>query len=193
MKQQQDTDLSRKILGSAAGRRILERVSPIYGNARIGLWLFQVIGKELDELKEWVTQIGSQAYPQSVTWSMDIWEQQYGITPDLEKSLNERRGVLIAAVRERAPMTPYKLQQTVSALTGGVDVRIWENIAPNTFGIYLNTIPSHVNENAIRNVVNRCKPAHLIYEIGYEQSIVSGNFWGAMVRTAKKLEIRQVN
>lgn len=190
---QRNTELAQTIVQSAAGQRILGYVSPIYDNGRIGLWLFQVIGAELDELKEWINQIACQAYPQTVTWAIDIWEQQYGIPTDAAKSLKERQALLIAQVRERAPMTPYKIAQMVSTLCGGVDVRIQENIAANTFGIYLNTIPSHVDEAAIDTAVNRCKPAHLIYEIKYEQGCSSMNYYGVLLRTLKKFEIRQVN
>ncbi|MCI8336640.1 MAG: DUF2313 domain-containing protein [Peptococcaceae bacterium] len=187
------TELAKKIVQSDTGRKILGYVSPIYENGPIGLWLFQVIGSELDELKGWITEIAVQAYPQTVTWSIDIWEQQYGIKTNVEKSLKERRDLLVATVRERAPITPYKMAQMVAALCGGVQTRIQENIAANTFGIYLNTLPSNVDETEVRAAIDRCKPAHLIYEINYEQASLSKNYWGAMLRMMKKFEIRQVN
>lgn len=190
---QRNTELAGKIVQSAAGQQILDRISPIYSNGRIGLWLFQVIGAELDELSQWIKEIAAQAYPQTVTWSIDTWERQYGIAVDKQKTLKERREFLIATVRERAPITPYKMAQMVSALCGGVRTRVQENIAANTFAIYLNTIPANVDEAAIRRAIDRCKPAHLIYEINYEQTSLSVNYWGAMLRTAKKFEIRQVN
>ena len=190
---QQNTALTQKIVQSEAGQRILGYVSPIYGNGRIGLWLFQVIGAELDELKGWIHEIACQAYPQTVTWAMDTWERQYGIGVDIEKPLAERRDLLVATVRERAPMTPYKMEQMVGALCGGIGTRIQENVAANTFYIYLNTIPSAVNEANVKAAVDRCKPAHLIYEIKYEQSSLSTNYWGALLQRVKKFEIRQVN
>lgn len=190
---QRNTELAQKIVQSEAGQRILGYVSPIYDNGRIGLWLFQVIGAELDELKQWINEIACQAYPQTVTWSIDTWERQYGIGINVEKSLAERRDLLVATVRERAPMTPYKIAQMVAALCGGADTRIQENVAANTFYIYLNTIPSAVDEASVKRAVDRCKPAHLVYEIKYEQSCLATNYWGALLQTAKKFEIRQVN
>ena len=138
---QRSTELVEKIVCSPEGQKILKQVSPIYGKGRICLWLFQVIGAELDELKAWIKEIALQAYPQSVTWSIDTWERQYGIPVNNGKSLEERRNLLVATVRERAPITPYKLGQMISVLCGGVTVRIDENIAANTFGIYLNVFP----------------------------------------------------
>ena len=190
---ERNTELVKKILQSETGQKLLGYVSPIYQQGRIGLWLFQVIGAELDEIKAWIAEIAQQAYPQTVTWSIDIWERQYGMETNIEKNLKERRALLLAQVRERAPMTPHKMAQMVSAVGGGVDVRIQENIAANTFGIYLNTIPSDINEAAIRKAVDRCKPAHLIYEIAYEQSCRAENYYGLLFRKAKKFEIRQVN
>ena len=190
---QPKTALTEAILTSEAAKRMADTVSPIYGNARIGLWLFQVMGEQWDEVIQWIQSIQAQAFPQLVSWSMDLWEKQYGIIPDNQSTLSERRAILIAKVRERAPMTPYKIAQSVTAITGGVATRIVENIATNTFGIYLNTIPEHVDEVAIRQVIDRAKPAHLIYEIGYEQSTSSVNYWGAVMMSAKKLQIRQVN
>lgn len=190
---QRTTELAEKIVRSPEGKKILNQVSPIYGNGRIGLWLFQIIGTELDELTEWIKEIALQAYPQTVTWSIDTWERQYGIPVNNTKSLEDRRNLLVATVRERAPITPYKLGQMISAICGGIAVRIEENIAVNTFGIYLNAFPSHVNESVVRKTVDLCKPAHLIYEIGYEQISISENYWGGMSRIAKKFQIRQVN
>lgn len=190
---QENSALMQEIVQSAVGQKMLEWVSPVYGNARIALWLFQVIGAQMDDLEQWITSIGEQAYPQLVSWSMDIWEKQYGIMTDRQKSLAERRNILIAKVRERAPMTPYKLAQIVGAASNGIGVRVQENLSANKFGIYLNTIPSDIEESAVRKIVDRCKPAHLIYEIGYEQSTVSQNYLGIVMMAAKKLQIRQVN
>lgn len=190
---QRTTELAEKIVRSPEGKKILNQVSPIYGNGRIGLWLFQIIGTELDELTEWIKEIALQAYPQTTTWAIDTWERQYGIPVNNTKSLKERRDLLMVTVRDRAPITPYKLGQMISALCGGINVQVVENIAANTFGIYLNTIPSHTNETVIRKTVDFCKPAHLIYEIGYKQTSVSINYWGAMLQISKKFQIRQVN
>ena len=43
------TDLMEQILTSESAKQMIDYVSPIYGKSRIGLWLFQVIGLEIDE------------------------------------------------------------------------------------------------------------------------------------------------
>ena len=45
------TDLMEKILTSENAKQMIDYVSPIYGKSRIGLWLFQVIGLEIDDVK----------------------------------------------------------------------------------------------------------------------------------------------
>ena len=45
------TDLMEQILTSESAKQMIDYVSPIYGKSRIGLWLFQVIGLEIDDVK----------------------------------------------------------------------------------------------------------------------------------------------
>ena len=40
-----------QILTSESAKQMIDYVSPIYGKSRIGLWLFQVIGLEIDDVK----------------------------------------------------------------------------------------------------------------------------------------------
>ena len=59
-----------------------EPALPIYGEGRVALWLFQVIGAELDlrpgsgRRRSW-----SRWYP-TATWTLDLWEDEFAIPRD---------------------------------------------------------------------------------------------------------------
>ena len=44
------TELMEQILTSPAAQDIVSQLAPIYGEGRVALWLFQVIGAELDTM-----------------------------------------------------------------------------------------------------------------------------------------------
>ena len=64
------TELMQEILQSQAARDILDELSPIYGEGRVALWLFQVIGAELDDTREWTAEVMDQVVPHTATWSL---------------------------------------------------------------------------------------------------------------------------
>jgi len=39
------------ILQSESAKKMIEMVTPIYDESYIGLWMFEIIGRKLDELK----------------------------------------------------------------------------------------------------------------------------------------------
>lgn len=62
------TDLMEQILTSESAKQMIDYVSPIYGKSRIGLWLFQVIGLEIDDVKTICEDIFDQIFVDRATW-----------------------------------------------------------------------------------------------------------------------------
>ena len=85
------TELMEQILTSESAKRMIDYVSPIYGESRIGLWLFQVIGLELDDVQEICEDIYDQMFISRATWSLLYWEKAYGITPLSDQTIEQRR------------------------------------------------------------------------------------------------------
>ncbi len=185
--------LMQEILRSPEARKIVDFISPIYSESYVGLWLLQVIGAELDDLQKWSAETAWQIVPQTCTWTLGEWEKEYGLLTNTSMPLENRRKNLLAQIRTRAPINPYKLQQIPEAITG-VDARIQENVAANTFAIYLAAVPSaQIDVNTLRQAVDRAKPSHLIYEVQFEQGIQSDLYWGGFRQYAKKFSLKQIN
>lgn len=158
------TELMEQILTSREAQIIIDYVSPIYGESYIGLWLFQVIGAELDDMHDWSEDFYNQVTPQTATWALDYWEKEYDIVPEADWDLEQRRQNIISKMKYRAPMNPNKIEDLASAILG-VPVDIVENTGKNTFSVY---VRKNVNEEKIaraKQEIDKVKPAHLIYNI----------------------------
>ena len=62
-----------------------------YSNSYTGLWMYEVIGREWDEMRGWAEELQNEIHPQTCTWSVAIWEWVYGIEPDETLPLEYRR------------------------------------------------------------------------------------------------------
>ena len=157
------TELMRSILTNETAQRIIDYVSPIYGNSYVGLWIFQAIGTVLGEVCEIAEQLRYETTPATADLLLDYWEREYGIPADSSLTKDQRRAKIIAKTQSRGPCTPAKLSVAVSAALGGVEVDITENVAQNTFLVNIREyVESFVPAVA---VLERMKPAHLVYQI----------------------------
>lgn len=74
----------------------MDFVSPVYGEAYSALHLFNCIGCVLDELDEFPDTFRDQLSVKTADlWSLDYWEKQYGIVPDLDATEEDRRRNLL--------------------------------------------------------------------------------------------------
>lgn len=157
------TELMRSILTDETAQKIIDYVSPIYGNSYVGLWLFQAIGSALTDPKIVYNDLLYETSPATATLLLDYWEAQYGLIIDKSLTAEQRRNRIITKLQARGPCNPARLAAAISNALGGVKVDITENSAPNTFLV-------NVRENVASfepaiAVIERMKPAHLIYEI----------------------------
>lgn len=157
------TELMRSILTNEMAQKIIDYVSPIYGNSYVGLWIYQAIGTVLGEVYTLANDLKYEANPLTSTLLLDYWEEHYGLNKDESLTVEQRRSRLGEKIRSRGSCNPAKLAAAVSAALGGVEVDITENAAQNTF---LVNIRENVQSfDAAVPVIERMKPAHLIYEI----------------------------
>lgn len=162
------TELMRSILTSPKAQTIIDYVSPIYGKSYVALWLFQAIGTVLGEACDLVESLKHEIIPTTATLLLDLWEEHYGIPKDSSLSVEQRRARLAAKTQSRGACTPYKLQTAVSGALGGAEVEVTENVAKNTFRV---TVKEYVPDIAPAvAVIERMKPAHLIYELHVVES-----------------------
>lgn len=175
------TDMMQRILKSEMGQKIVNEVAPVYGEAYVALWLFEVIGRALDDMEFWTEEYRQQIVPQTATWSLSLWEIRYGLPVDETLSVEQRRKKIITRKSTgHTPMNAVRLAEIISA-AAGVNVRIEEFTGQNQFTVWINGVPSNIDETYVRSVIDKTKQAHMIYDLKYEISAGDGRIYTAGV------------
>lgn len=159
----QPTELMRSILTNETAQEIIDWVPPVYGDSYVGLWIFQAIGTLIGEIRDICEALMYETSPATATLLLDQWEDQYGLQRNSRLSVEERRSRIILKILSRGPCNPATLAMAVSNALGGVQVTIKENVAKNTFIVVLSEEVADLTP--ARAILDRMKPAHLIYEI----------------------------
>ena len=147
------TELMRSILKNQKAQKIIDYVSPIY----------EAIGTVLGEVCDISDELRYETNPAAAKLLLDMWEDHYGLKRDSRLTSEQRQLRLVAKTQSRGPCNPTRLAAAVSAALGGVPVDIQERTGKNTFLVNIReVVPSIVPAVA---VLERMKPAHLIYQI----------------------------
>ena len=156
--------LREDILQSEAGQRMLDRVTPIYDNSYVGLWLFEAMGREWDVFWDLVVSLQTELIPETATWMLPLWEQRYGIIPPAGSTEEQRRQAVVQMRELPHPLSPYRLERYLETVTGRT-VNIIENVADYTFGIFITggSEDAELNYDALRKYINAHKPSHMAY------------------------------
>lgn len=156
------TELMEKILTSEQAQLFIDKMSPIYGRAYTFLWLLQSIGMVLDDLMTYPEEITKQVTPQTASWTLDFWEKEYGIATDPTKTVKERQQILTKIIKANTRNNPKTLADLITNSTGYA-TEIRENVSKNKFSV---KVYGYLADNTeIKKIIDRRKPAHLIYEI----------------------------
>ena len=158
----QPTELMHAILTDKMAQDIIDWVPPVYGDSYVGLWIFQAIGTVLGEVRDICEALMHETSPATATLLLDQWEDQYGLLRDSSLTIEQRRARIMQKHQARGPCNPATLGMAVSSALGGVRVEIQENVAKNTFAVVLAEAMEDVTPAVA--VLDRMKPAHLIYE-----------------------------
>lgn len=158
----QPTDLMRSVLTDEMAQRIIDWVPPVYGDSYVGLWIFQAIGTLLGEVRDICEALMYETSPATATLLLDQWEDQYGLMRDSSLTTEQRRARIVQKRLARGPCNPATLAVAVSNALGGIKVEIQENVAKNTFAVVLADVVEDISPAV--PVLERMKPAHLIYE-----------------------------
>lgn len=181
------TELMQQILQNEISQRIIDYVSPIYGDSYVGLWIYESIGGVLKEVVDIAEALKSEGNPATSVLLLDYWEEYYQLPTDPTLNTEQRQQRIIAKIRQRGPLNPTALSQMVSAAIGGIPVDITENVAKNTFQVNLRDFPESISP-AIA-VLDKRKPAHLIYWLYiYLQTEASAQIKTAVASTSGEKE-----
>lgn len=175
------TEKMLEILKSPEAQKIIDYVTPKYGNSYVGLWIFQVIGTELDDMRIWTDEMRNQITPSKATWGLYYFQQDYGLNlderllaiapgipeeelpPETQEIIIQSRQEIITKIRERSPANPTNIANIISGLTGR-NIKIIENTAINTFDLIILAGANAYNIQAVYRKMQQIKPAHLTVE-----------------------------
>lgn len=182
-------NLQDQILQSETGKRMLTRVTPIYANSYIGLWMYEVIGREFDRVWDIVNSFAKQLFPDSATWAIELWERRYGLTPDPDQSLQMRRVNIEQKRHFRPPVSPYRLETIIQMLTGN-PARVEDHVGPYTFGVWVQA-PNQKVLKEVQEAINKIKPSHLSFDLtNYADAASSATIYTATGTASATIEIK---
>ena len=125
----------------------------------------------LDELYQTAEQMMSETSPVTTEVLISGWEREFNIPIDPNLTMEQRRGQLLANLQGRGACTPTRLAKAVSSVLGGVRVDVTERTGKNRFTVNIrDVVPSIVPAVA---VIERMKPAHLIYVLQVATQMVA--------------------
>lgn len=145
-----------------------------YSNSYTGLWIYEVIGREWDEMREWAEGLQNEIHPQTCTWSVPIWEWVYGIEPDETLPLAYRRQRILSKIVGVKPINPEVIRRGVTALIGGADgeVEVNDFVGPYRFEVILHPSGKNpLNYAKIFTYIREIKPSHLAFEAAIETKV----------------------
>lgn len=185
MSTQKNFDLE-KFPENHVSKRMISRVSPIYERSYVAKWLYEVMGREVDDAETRFSELREQANPETATWGLCYWEQRYGIEVDESRSLAARRAAVISKRGTRAPMNPARIEEILSSMSGR-KIRVEENVAPYTFRVYVENGEGFVDYDAIVRKLKKVKPSHLAFEVCFEvftTAYIGAGYHGTTQRVA---------
>lgn len=149
--------------------RMLNMVTKnFYDESRIALWFFEALGREWDEMSSWSKDLHYEIFPQTCTWSIYIWEEMYGITPDDRLSLEVRRQQVMSKVLYRAPINPEAIRIVVQLLTEAEEVTVTDFVAPYTFEVIVTSQWQITNMVEVWEYIYKIKPSHLSFRLYFK-------------------------
>ncbi|MBZ9635576.1 YmfQ family protein [Clostridium sp. FP1] len=118
-----------------------------------------------------VNDLLNQFFIDTATWGLNLWERDYRISTDLNKSYEERREILKAKKRGSGTATKKMIKNVAQAFSGG-EVYIIENSYDYSFIVQfigIKGIPK--NMNGLIDMIETIKPAHLGYSFKYTYTV----------------------
>ena len=155
---------------SPAAKRMLKTVSPIYDQAYVGKWIYQVMGMEIDEAWQFFEDLRLQAFPEMATWGIVYWEQRYHIPPDDSLTLEERRQRVIIKRGKRKPMNPARMEQFTKDVSQRQTVVTERN---EEYMFFVSILPgeAQVDYHELIKTIRSVKPAHLTPTVLFETEV----------------------
>ncbi len=126
--------------------------------------LFGAEQPELDRLEGILTELLAQFYIKTATYSLNQWEQDFGIAENPELTQEQRRAQVLAKLNMRMSATVKMLENLVRQTVGAENVWIEEHPAEYAFTVYVQEDKLSDFLGIARRAVHDARPAHLNYK-----------------------------
>ncbi|MBC3798015.1 putative phage tail protein [Acetobacterium tundrae] len=158
------SEQTQAILTSKEAQKIIDYISPIYSNGPVALSILNAIGKQLDDLDEWVGQLWTEINPLTATWALKYWEINFGLAVNSSLSLEERRTRLLKKMITRSRMTPYSIEYLAKNICGR-EIEVEENTAYRKFDVNIYSGDTMVELAAVRRGIIEFKKSQLYFDL----------------------------
>ena len=126
---------------SESAKRMLGCVTRgFYDKSYVAKWMFEVMGREYDTARELIEDLPKQFFPETATWGLAYHEIKWGLPVMRYLTYEERRKIIYQKRDFKAPMTPYRMETYLSAITG-FKVTVADAHDPGEFNFH----PPHPN------------------------------------------------
>lgn len=146
---------------------LMEYLPEFYKKSNEMVTVQKVNSYEIDRINNIIDDMAKQFAISTATWGLDLWEFEYGITTDYNKSYEQRREILKAKERGQGTTTVSMLKNTAQAYSNG-EADILEAFEQYMFIIkFIGTkgIPEQMEE--LDKTIRQIKPCHLAHDYEY--------------------------
>lgn len=182
---------------SESAKKMLSYVTDgFYDRSYVGKWLYQVMGMEYDKALRMAEDLPAQFFPEKATWGLMYHEIKWGLPVRENLPYEERRRLICQKRDTRAPMTPYRMESYLEAMTGlRVHVADCHDLGryatgfehPNMFQVTV-IGDSKLDLAKIRKFIDSQKQSHTTYTIEVLEGCYEApqRTYGAVVPQTKK-------
>lgn len=139
-------------------------VPPFVAQMREIAELFTAEQPELDRMERELTELLKQFYIKSATYSLDQWEDEFGIERNSSLTLMQRRARVLAKLNSNPPATVKMLENLVFQILSANAVTIVEHPSEYHFDVYVNSDYLIETFEIADEAVRLARPAHLSYK-----------------------------
>lgn len=161
------------MMTSKSGQRMLGYLPPLYDNSQVMQSVLDAQGTELDKFWAGVQDILAQYFVQTATWSIDLWEEELGITPDASQAIEDRRGRVLARMRGYGTVTIGLLTHVAEAYQNGRVVVLPDYPASKIVFRFLDAAGIPPNVDSLQAELRRIVPAD--YDLQFDFRYLSWN------------------
>lgn len=139
-------------------------VPPFVAEMREMAALFIAEQPELDKMEADIEELLRQFYIKTATYSLNEWEDEFGIERNTSLTMMQRRARILAKLNSNPPATIKMLENLVFQILSANAVTIVEHPADYCFDIYVNSDYLIDTFEIADEAVRLARPAHLSYK-----------------------------